>query len=105
MLTAMEEHNGIEATRREKQRPRFDGTINLGHVLTILTMGAALATMWVNGRVAQADHETRIVVLEQTQREFKETLKQMSETAAQGMRNQDKISLALEYLTKGKGTP
>lgn len=104
-LAANPEHNGHEAERVERRKPRFNGEINLGHVLTILTMGCALATMWVNGRVAQADHETRLVALEQTQKEFKETLGKMAETAQQGMRNQDRITVALEYLTKTKANP
>lgn len=88
------------AEEADRKRPKFDGTFNLGHILTIVTMIGGLALMWANGRVSQADHEIRIVSLERSQVEMRTSIVKMAETADQAMRNQDKISIALDYLVK-----
>lgn len=99
-LAGNKNYNGQAEQEKEIRRPRFDGTINLGHILTILTMGAALATVWVNGRIAQSDHESRIKTLESSRIEMNSTIAKVVETANQGMINQEKISIALQYLTR-----
>ena len=96
--------NGARAiddeARQQARKPRFDGTVNLGHLLTILTMLVAMASMWAKNEVARADHESRIKALESAQVEFKQTLAKLAENEAAAMRNQDRISTALEYLMK-----
>lgn len=87
---------------REKRQPRFDGTINLGHVLTIITMVVGLATVYVNGRVTTADHESRLRALEDVSKEFKITLAKVAENEAQAVRNQERIATTLEWLVKEK---
>lgn len=87
---------------RERRHPKFDGTINLGHVLTILTMVLGLATVYVNGRVTTADHESRLRALEEVSKEFKITLAKVAENEAMGVRNQERIATTLDWLVKDK---
>ncbi len=82
------------------RKPRFDGTINLGHVLTALMMGAALLTMWTNTKVTQAEQNSRLTVLEHSQVEMHDTMKILADNASASQRTQDKLSLTLEYLAK-----
>lgn len=88
-----------DSTNRTR-RPRFDGTINLGHILTALMMGAALLTMWTNTKVTEAEHNSRITVLENSQKDMHDTVKSLAESAASSQRTQDKLSLTLDYLAK-----
>ncbi len=90
-------------SRRPNNKPRFDGTINLGHVLTAVMMGAALLTMWTNTKVTEAEHNSRITVLEHSQVEMHDTMKTLADSAASSQRTQDKLSLTLEYLAKQIG--
>lgn len=89
-----------------RRRPRFDGTYNLGHLLTsftiLITMGTAIGTMYVNNKVTTADHETRIHALENSQAKMQATEDKLAEAVAQGLINQKEITVALKYLTERK---
>lgn len=85
---------------RPSKKPRFDGTINLGHILTALMMGAALLTMWTNTKVTQAEQNSRIAVLEKSQTRTDETMKTLADNASSSQRTQDKLSMTLDYLAK-----
>lgn len=85
---------------RPSKKPRFDGTINLGHILTALMMGAALLTMWVNTKVTEAEHNSRLLVLERSQSRIDETVTKLADNAAASQRTQDKLSLTLDFLAK-----
>lgn len=89
-----------------RRKPRFDGTYNLGHLLTsftiLITMGTAIGTMYVNNKVTTADHETRIHALEFSQAKMQATEEKLSDAVAQGMVNQKEISIALKYLSDKK---
>lgn len=84
----------------QSRRPRFDPTVNLGHILTGMMMGAALLTMWVNTKVTEAEHNSRILVLEHSQAQMEDTLKKLAVNAVDSQRTQDKLSLTLDYLAK-----
>lgn len=89
-----------------RRKPKFDGTYNLGHLLTsftiLITMGTAIGTMYVNNKVTTADHETRIHALEFSQAKMQATEEKLSDAVAQGMVNQKEISIALKYLSDKK---
>lgn len=85
---------------RPSTKPRFDGTINLGHLLTALMMGAALVTMWANSKVVEAQHDSRITTLEKSQARIDETLRTLADNATASNRTQDRLSLTLDYLAK-----
>lgn len=92
--------NGEAAHARAQHRPRFDGTVNLGHILTMIAMGSALLTMWTNQRVSQADHEFRIRALEGANAEFKVTLAKMAENESVALRNQEQLRMTMEWVMK-----
>ena len=54
----------MEHETRQENFMRFDKTINLGHVMTIITLMAGMATAYTTYRVSMAEHETRIDRLE-----------------------------------------
>lgn len=85
---------------RPSKKPRFDGTINLGHILTALMMSAALLTMWTNTKVTQAEQNSRIAVLEKSQTRTDQTLATLADSATASQRTQDKLSLTLDFLAK-----
>lgn len=102
-VTAHDRHaNGETAAVRAQAKPRFDGTVNLGHILTMLAMGSALLTMWTNQRVSQADHEFRIRALEGNQAKFEATLAKMAENEAVALRNQEQLRMTVEWMMKGE---
>lgn len=88
----------------EEDRPRkarfFDPTFNLGHVFTVMTMGAALATVYVNNKVDAAKQDSRIAVLELTVIKQAQTVDKLADSANASQRTQDRLSLTLEYLAK-----
>jgi len=90
----------FENDRPPSNKPRFDGTINLGHILTALMMGAALVTMWANTKVTEAQHDSRIAALEKSQSRIDETIKTLADNATASQRTQDKLSMTLDYLAK-----
>jgi hypothetical protein len=50
--------------------PKFDPTINLGHILTALTMLIAGAAAWSSINSALAQHEIRIATIERKETEI-----------------------------------
>ncbi len=89
-----------DSQHRRSNKPRFDGTINLGHVLTIIAMGTAMVTVWTSTKVTQAEQNSRLSVLEHSQVEMHDTMKTLADNASASQRTQDKLSLTLEYLAK-----
>lgn len=89
-----------------RRKPRFDGTFNLGHLFTsltiLITMGSAMATIYVNGKVITADHETRLHALEVGQAKMMLTEEKLADAISQGLVNQKEIAIALKYLTEKK---
>lgn len=86
---------------------RFDPTINLGHIITgattVITMGAALGTMWVNFKVTESQHASRLDSNDKAITELKETTRHLAETQQQMSLTEQKLSLTLEYLAKQQG--
>ncbi len=81
-------------------KPRFDPTINLGHLLTAMMMAAALLTMWTNLRVTQAQADSRLAILEKSQQKTEETIGKLADNASTSARTQDKLGLTLDFLAK-----
>lgn len=92
--------NGQRAAARESHKPRFDGTVNLGHVLSLVAMGGALLTMWTNTMVGHADHEVRIKTLEESRAEIRITMARMTENETLALRTQEQLRASLELLVK-----
>lgn len=53
-----------ELERSDMQKPRFDWSINLGHVLTIAAILGSLAAAYTTYQVTISDHDSRIRSLE-----------------------------------------
>jgi predicted metalloprotease len=84
----------------EIRRPKFDGTVNLGHILTAFSMLIAGLLVWSQSMVVQAKQDMRILGIEQSVLEQRSSLKQMADTQQIAIRNQDKMNTAIEYLTQ-----
>lgn len=84
----------------DTRRPRFDGVVNLGHILTIIAMLGALSAMWMNARVVQTDQEARIRALEVSNTEMRSTMKILADSQTQQQLSLREIAISLKYLTK-----
>lgn len=51
---------------QERSKPRFDGTINLGHVLQVVVLAGSVALFAGNIQAALKTHDQRITTLEQS---------------------------------------
>lgn len=90
----------------QRRIARFDPTINLGHILTgaatIVTMGTAIATVYLNLKIAQADSSARISQNEKAVERLDKSFAAMLDQQQQITLTQQKLSLTLEYLAKQK---
>lgn len=100
----------------ERKRWKFNGEFNLGHVFTILSIIGGATLFWSTSQLKQQDHEFRIQALEKASTDFKtemahsaqqtsDALSKLGETQAQAIRNQDKLSLTLDFLAKQQARP
>lgn len=87
---------------KETSKPRFDGTINLGHVITFLSMGAALVTMYTNDQVWRADHDSRMKYVEASELELRKSIDKLSETQMMETRALDRVNLTIERIADKK---
>lgn len=86
----------------ESQRPKFDGTINLGHIITASSMGLAMITMFVNFKVNEANHEARITSLEEYRKESRDLSKVMADTQGVATRNMDRMTFLIDQMMTKK---
>ena len=89
----------------EARRPRFDGTINLGHILTASAMLLGGIVVWSQSLVVQAKQDLRINYLEKTMGESTDAVKKVAETQQQMVLNQAKVSTALDMLVRNQKPP
>ncbi len=85
---------------KQRQGVRFDATINLGHVMSAIMMGAALVTVYVTTRVTLADQDSRLKIVEAAYQEQKQTLVKLADSATSNAMTQQKLALTLEFLSK-----
>lgn len=95
-------HNGEHAAASELRRPRFDGTINLGHILTIVSGGLVVFTMFVNFRDTVKDLDSRVRILESNNARLSTTLEKISDNQSAIVRTQDRQTVLFEQLAGGK---
>jgi hypothetical protein len=57
--------SGLEVEARKENGVHFDRTINLGHIMTILTLMVGMAGAYTTYKVSMTEHETRINRLEE----------------------------------------
>lgn len=78
---------------RTRNSPRFDPTINLGHILTAMGMLCALLTMWTNMKVTTASLEARVAVLEKQNTDI-------ATSQAFTAKALERLTVTLEFLSK-----
>lgn len=94
--------NEQQRTEKEARKPRFDGTINLGHILTASAMLIGGSVVWTQSQIVQAKQDARIGFVERASSENADAVKKVAEIQQQMARSQERVSLTLEMLMQGK---
>jgi len=89
-----------ERAEREARRWKFDGTVNLGHVLTATVMLLGGIGVWSQGREVAIRQDARLVLVETTMTELKSSLSKISESQQLAIRTQDKLAATLEAISR-----
>ena len=89
-----------EQTKAERSRWKFDGTVNLGHVLTASVMFIGGLGVWTQGREVMIRQDARLALVETTMSEVKANLSRISESQQLSIRTQDKLAATLEALSR-----
>lgn len=85
--------------REEARKPRFNGEINLGHILTILALMGSMTMVWMKGRETDLGHEFRLNRVEGDVAEMRKTMTQLADTQALAVRNQEKLTWTIDQLS------
>jgi hypothetical protein len=89
-----------EQNRAEARRWKFDGTVNLGHVLTAAVMLIGGLGVWTQGREVMIRQDARLALVETTMAEVKSNLSKISESQQLSIRTQDKLAATLEAISR-----
>ena len=89
-----------EQNRAEARRWKFDGTVNLGHVLTAAVMLVGAFGVWIQGREVAIRQDARLVLVETTMAEVKSNLSKISESQQLAIRTQDKLAATLDAISR-----
>lgn len=89
-----------ERAEREARRWKFDGTVNLGHVLTATVMLLGGIGVWSQGREVAIRQDARLVLVETTMSEVKANLSKISESQQLAIRTQDRLAATLDAISR-----
>ncbi len=89
-----------EQSKAEARRWKFDGTVNLGHILTASVMLVGGLGVWIQGREVAIRQDARLVLVETTMAELKSNLSKISESQQLAIRTQDKLAATLEAISR-----
>ena len=89
-----------EQTKAEARRWKFDGTVNLGHVLTATVMLIGGLGVWTQGREVMIRQDARLALVETTMSEVKANLSRISESQQLAIRTQDKLAATLDAISR-----
>jgi hypothetical protein len=89
-----------ERAEREARRWKFDGTVNLGHVLTAAVMLIGGLGVWTQGREVMIRQDSRLALVETTMAEVKSNLSKISESQQLAIRTQDKLAATLDAISR-----
>lgn len=84
------------------RKPRFDGTVTLGNVLTALAMMGGLWLFFTKVEIRSTQMDSRIAFLESSQRDIRDALNKLSDTQSQSSRAIERMTTAIEYMTRGE---
>jgi hypothetical protein len=87
-------------SRAEARRWKFDGTVNLGHVLTAAVMLIGGLGVWTQGREVMIRQDARLALVETTMAEVKSNLSKISESQQLAIRTQDKLAATLDAISR-----
>lgn len=88
--------------RKENHKPRFDGTVNLGHILTALAMVFGGTVVWTQSQVAQTRIDARVTLVERDVKSIMVTQEKTAENMQLALRTQDRMTLAVDALIKSQ---
>jgi uncharacterized protein HemX len=86
--------------KAEARRWKFDGTVNLGHVLTAAVMLIGGLGVWTQGREVMIRQDSRLALVETTMAEVKSNLSKISESQQLSIRTQDKLAATLDAISR-----
>ena len=89
-----------EQIKAEAHRWKFDGTVNLGHVLTASVMLIGGLGVWMQGREVMIRQDARLALVETTMSEVKSNLSRISESQQLAIRTQDKLAATLDAISR-----
>jgi hypothetical protein len=89
-----------EQSKAEARRWKFDGTVNLGHVLTATVMLIGGLGVWTQGREVMIRQDARLALVETTMSEVKANLARISESQQLAIRTQDKLAATLDAISR-----
>ena len=89
-----------EQSKAEAHRWKFDGTVNLGHVLTASVMLIGGLGVWTQGREVMIRQDARLALVETTMSEVKANLSRISESQQLAIRTQDKLAATLDAISR-----
>jgi hypothetical protein len=92
--------NEQEQRKAETRRWKFDGTVNLGHVLTASVMLIGGLGVWTQGREVMIRQDARLALVETTMSEVKSNLNKISESQQLAIRTQDKLAATLDAISR-----
>jgi hypothetical protein len=89
-----------ERAEHEVRRWKFDGTVNLGHILTASVMLVGGLGVWIQGREVAIRQDARLVLVETTMAEVKSNLSKISESQQLAIRTQDRLAATLDAISR-----
>jgi hypothetical protein len=89
-----------EQSKAEARRWKFDGTVNLGHILTASVMLVGGLGVWIQGREVAIRQDARLVLVETTMAEVKSNLSKISESQQLAIRTQDRLAATLDAISR-----
>jgi hypothetical protein len=89
-----------EQSKAEARRWKFDGTVNLGHILTASVMLVGGLGVWIQGREVAIRQDARLVLVETTMSEVKANLSKISESQQLAIRTQDRLAATLDAISR-----
>jgi len=89
-----------EQRKVEARRWKFEGTVNLGHILTASVMLVGGIGVWIQSHDIAIRQDSRLVLVETTMAELKSNLTKISESQQLAIRTQDKLAATLDAISR-----
>lgn len=97
---AIHDHMSTPQERQEQRKPKFDGTINLGHIIQAIILIAGFWMWLTTARVQNALLEARVTALENNNREVRDSMREMTAALSKVAVTQERMTTSIEFLAK-----